>query len=520
MAQISIALLHPPVAKPSEAPAGVARLAGALKAHGVRCKVIDANIRGLHHLLHCLAEPRDTWGKRARRHLDSHIANLRSARILDNFDRYKRAIADINHLLSAAGRDDNIRVGLADYHDRNLSPVRSADLLASAQAPERNPFFGYYQNCLLPEIRAFAPDVVGLSINYLAQALSAFALIGLIRRQLPEAKIVIGGGLVTSWHHHGNAAVDFGSLVHRMVAGPGEQALLEIAGIGTDGGPYRPDYASFAHEAYLAPGTILPFSASHGCWWRRCAFCPERAEGHRFKPLAHSIAVEQLKDLTRAVQPGLIHLLDNALSPALLKSLAAHPPGAPWYGFARFAAPLDAPEFCRNLAAAGCVMLKLGLESGDQKVLDALHKGIRLETASRVLNNLYEAGIAAYVYLLFGTPAEDEAAAQKTLRFVSTHSPLIDFLNTAVFNLPQHSPDSAGLKTRDFYPGDMALYKDFEHPQTWSRASVRRFLEKEFKRHPSIRPILLRDPPVFTSNHAPFFLKRCRFFDANSHIGE
>ncbi len=34
---------------------------------------------------------------------------------------------------------------------------------------------------------------------------------------------------------------------------------------------------------------------------------------------------------------------------------------------------------------------------------------------------------------------------------------------------------------------------------------VRQFLDKEFKRHPAIAPILRRDPPIFTSNPAPFF---------------
>ena len=397
---------------------------------------------------------------------------------------------------------------MADYHDRSLSPVRSADLVASAHMPERNPFFGYYQNCLVPELKTFSPDVVGLSVNYLSQALCAFALIGLLRRQLPQVKIVIGGGLVTSWCQHANAAIDFGDLVHRMVAGPGEQALLQVAGIKSDCAPYLPDYAPFAQEAYLAPGTILPFSASHGCWWRRCAFCPERAERRPFQPLPHSIAVGQLKDLTRRLRPDLIHLLDNAVSPALLKALSANPPGAPWYGFTRLAAPLDDLDLCRQLAAAGCVMLKLGLESGDQQVLDALNKGIRLETASRILNNLHKAGIGAYVYLLFGTPAEDETAARRTLDFVSAHSRMIGFLNVAVFNLPLHSPDAAGLQTRDFYQGDMALYKDFRHAKGWSRARVRQFLDKQFKRHPAIRPIILRDPPVFTSNHAAFFVGR------------
>ena len=113
----------------------------------------------------------------------------------------------------------------------------------------------------------------------------------------------------------------------------------------------------------------------------------------------------------------MIHLLDNALSPVLLKALAADPPGAPWYGFARVTPHLTDPQFCRQLKESGCVMLKLGLESGDQAVLDALKKGVELETVAAALKNLKEAGIATYVYLLFGTPAETPEAARRTLSF-------------------------------------------------------------------------------------------------------
>jgi hypothetical protein len=63
-----------------------------------------------------------------------------------------------------------------------------------------------------------------------------------------------------------------------------------------------------------------------------------------------------------------------------------------------------------------------------------------------------------------------------------------------------------GLCTTHFYDGDLSLYRNFEHPGGWHRHRVRRFLDAEFKRHEAIAPILRRDPPIFTSNHAPFFI--------------
>jgi hypothetical protein len=510
MAEKSILLIHPPVAKPSEPPAGIARLTGALRSHGIGCTVIDANIEGLYDLLSRIQLPADTWSRRAHRHLDAHLASLRSLEVYGVPDKYRRAVADINRLLSLVGKDSKIRVSLANYEDDRLSPVRSADLAHAARHPEENPYFHYFEARILPAVAAGRPDIIGLSINFLSQALCAFALIGLLKRVFPQIAIVIGGGLITSWLKREDCLRPLSPWVDRMVGGAGEAALVEAAGKSVKRKHHRPDYDDLYPQAYLSPGFVLPFSASSGCWWRRCNFCPERAEKSPFRPLPKAAAVEQLTGLVLHTRPAMIHLLDNAIAPALLKELAARPPGVPWYGFVRIGPPLDDPQFCRALARSGCAMLKIGLESGDQNVMDALEKGIQLETAVNVLHNLRDAGIATYVYLLFGTPAEDRAAAERTLAFTVAHHDCIDFLNLAIFNLPVVGTETEGLLSRQFYAGDLQLYTDFEHPKGWNRASVRQFLEKEFKKHPAIQPILRRDPPVFTSNHAAFFAPRKR----------
>ncbi len=503
-----ICLIHPPVAKPSEPPAGVTRLAGALRGHGVSCSIIDANLEGLLAVVRQDHNVRDTWSARARRHLDRHLAALRSMETYRHPDRYRRAVADINRLLEIAGENQTIRIGLANYSDQALSPVRSDHLIRAARRPDRNPFFAYYQQALIPRLLSSPPDIVGVSINYLSQALCAFSLIGMLRTALPESKIVIGGGLVTSWSRRIDLLTCFHGFVDRVVAGPGESALLQSAGINISRKHCLPAYQDLLGHAYLSPGRVLPYSASSGCWWRKCAFCPERAEQQAYRPLPHSIVTDQLRQLCRAIDPVMIHLLDNALSPALLKALALNPPGAPWYGFVRIAAPLDDPEFCKQLAASGCAMLKIGLETGDPKVLEAMDKGTDLAAASRMLHNLKRAGIATYVYLLFGTPVEDETSAQKTLSYIAARADDIDFLNLAIFNLPVASQQACELDLRDFYPGDLALYSDFIHPKGWNRANVRRFVEKKVKKHPRIQPILRHDPPIFTSNHAPFLKQR------------
>ena len=128
-----------------------------------------------------------------------------------------------------------------------------------------------------------------------------------------------------------------------------------------------------------------------------------------------------------------------------------------------------------------------------------------LSLASRALENLKKAGVGTYVYLLFGTPVETETEARRTLEFTVRHSGQMDYLNLAIFNLPAYGSEAENLETQKFYEGDLSLYSSFSHPRGWNRNLVRAFLDKEFKRHPAIAPIVRREPPIFTSNHAPFF---------------
>lgn len=499
-------LINPPVVKPGEPPAGIAKLAGVLAANNIPCTVLDANIEGLLFLAGRPVVASDTWGRRAIKNGADNIDALRDPATYRSLDRYKRAVRDVERLLALASGGTGDTIGLSDRQHPVLSPLRSADLIAAAGLHQHDPFADYFRERLPQVIGQCSPRVIGISLNYLSQALSAFAMIGYLRQEFPGLKIVLGGGLVTSWMKRPDWNDPFAGLVDRCVAGPGERPLLDLLGADPAQRMHgAPDYSAFPRADYLSPGFILPYSGSSGCYWSKCSFCPETAEDNPYQPVPPATALADLSALTTATRPALLHLLDNSVSPALMTALAGKPLGVPWYGFARIGRELADPDYCRELKASGCVMLKLGLESGDQGVLDRLQKGLDLDLASRVLGNLRSAGIASYVYLLFGTPEEAEAEARTTLAFTVRHAGSISFLNLAVFNMPVCSPEAKGYATERFYEGDLSLYTGFKHPRGWDRKVVRMFLDREFKKHHAVSSILKRDPPLFTSNHAAFF---------------
>jgi hypothetical protein len=470
------------------------------------CRLLDANLEGLLSLLGSTAEPHDTWGRRAYRGLEANLAGLRGLEVYKNRDRYQRVVADVNRMLELAGLGKNIALGLSNYQDAVLSPLKSADLRHAAEHPEENIFYGYFAKRLREVLTAQRPIMVGFSLNYLSQAITAFAMIGFVRKVEPALTIVAGGGLVTSWLSNPAWENPFGDLIDHLIPGPGAKRLITLLGEKDLLPHHRPDFADLPLNDYLSPGFILPYGASSGCYWNKCSFCPEKAEKN---PYAASPVAQVLHDidlLAQQTRPVMLHFLDNAINPALLKKLASRPLQVNWYGFARIHPVLTDVDFCRALRRSGCVMLKLGLESGNQDVLDSMQKGIDLGMVAGALQALRKAGIGIYVYLLFGTPSESIVEARHTLDFITKYADTITFLNLAIFNMPVCSQEAGSLEVSSFSECDLSLYTDFIHPRGWDRQAVRKFLDREFKRHPAIAAILRREPPHFTSNHAPFLL--------------
>ncbi|MGI9569684.1 MAG: radical SAM protein, partial [Desulfobulbia bacterium] len=98
----NILLVNPPVAKPSEPPAGIARLAGGLRENGIASEVLDLN-------LHCLlaefdhdVEAQDRWSRRASKNRQYNLAQIKSPELYHSFDRYQRVVSDLGRVLSLA----------------------------------------------------------------------------------------------------------------------------------------------------------------------------------------------------------------------------------------------------------------------------------------------------------------------------------------------------------------------------------------------------------------------------------
>ncbi|MHB8874281.1 MAG: B12-binding domain-containing radical SAM protein [Myxococcaceae bacterium] len=508
----------------------MAVLLGHLKARGLEAQAIDANLEGYLHLLepgrlHAAAGAHPATSlKRAIRHAGDSLALLRSPGARGSFARYSTAVRHLNTALSAYPAEGG-ELTLGDFVHPGLSEFSPADLERLTRGEARTVFAGYFREVLLPRIERARPRLVALSVNFRNQVLPAFELAGMLRRALPGVPIVGGGGMFSSWRaplkELGLRFTAFG----RVVLGPGEAPLFALAS-GAAGPDYlledasqvslAPDYDFAPLGDYLSPERVLPVSATRGCYWRRCLFCPESAAPtHPYRCGPPKVFPTLLRELSQRHRVRHFHLTDAAVPVNVLRQLAAHPAemdGLAWHGFVRFEKALLDEELVNGLARSGCTLLQLGLESGSQRVLDRLAKGTRLDEVSRILANLARAGIAAYVYIMLGTPGETEEDAELTRRFLEEHAPAIGFLNLAIMNLPRDAPllddpERHGIRSSTLL-GDcepLGLYQSFEAAHGWQRAQARRFLQRRLLGSPAIRDITGRTPPLFTSNHAFLF---------------
>lgn len=528
---MDILLLHPPAAKAAEPPLGTAILLAYLRQSGYAASAVDANLEAYLYLLEA-SRLQQAAGvapapglRRAIRNAPRALQLLRSAAAGDSFARYSAAVHHLNQALQSYCGDGAERLTLGDYSHAGLSEFAPEDLERLTAGEQTTLFADYFRESLLPRIVSMAPRLLALSVSYRHQILPAFELAGQLRRALPQLTLVGGGGIFSAWRSElRSRKLRFAAFDH-IVFGPGEGPLAAlVAGKGGDdyfleGGDsvgFRPDYSFAPVGEYLSPRPVLQVSASRGCYWRRCQFCPEAATPtHPYSSLAPREFPQLLRSLRQTHGVEHFHLTDNAIPVNVLRALAAgpnHDSPLSWHGFVRFEQALLDEALVAGLAAGGCRLLQLGLESGSQALLDRIGKGTRLEEVSRILANLQRAGIASYVYVMLGVPGESQADAEQTLSFLEAHAEAIGFLNFSIMNLPRESelldsPQAAGIAALAPLPAGepLGLYRGFTPVSGWGRSEARRFLQQRLLASAAIRAIVQRTPPLFTSNHAFLF---------------
>ncbi len=199
-----------------------------------------------------------------------------------------------------------------------------------------------------------------------------------------------------------------------------------------------PDFSNFHLEAYHSPVPVLPYLSSRGCFWGRCAFCTHQKTYLAYREESVEKTVEALAALKERHGVSHFNLVDEMIHPNRFRSLAQalvrKSLRVRWSAYAKPTRGFDG-DTLNELHRAGLRVVLWGVESGSQRVLDAMKKGVRVEDAGRVLTSSHGAGIWNLVFLLFGFPSETEAEWEATLGFLEDHRESVDALSKSRFVL-------------------------------------------------------------------------------------
>ena len=89
--------------------------------------------------------------------------------------------------------------------------------------------------------------------------------------------------------------------------------------------------------------------------------------------------------------------------------------------------------FAQRLYDGGMRLAKIGFESGSQKMLDAMNKGMYVESNKNVLRALHMAGINVHGYFMYGYNGETSSDIEKTEIFIKEERPMLTSLATSFY---------------------------------------------------------------------------------------
>lgn len=189
-----------------------------------------------------------------------------------------------------------------------------------------------------------------------------------------------------------------------------------------------PRYDLFPLQDYMNAKPIkeLNMITSRGCPFN-CLFCQpysKDAFGLKIRRRSPKLIVDEIERIQQEIKPHIIFFCDDMVIPEYIRDLCNEIIGRKvrfiWRCMAR--ACLD-KDILRLMKKAGCVNIAFGVESGSQKVLDALNKTMKVERVAQQFKDCRDVGIFSHAFLMVGNPEEGEDDIEKTIEHVRDIKP-------------------------------------------------------------------------------------------------
>ena len=169
-----------------------------------------------------------------------------------------------------------------------------------------------------------------------------------------------------------------------------------------------PDYESLDFSQYRIPNGVNT-EISRGCT-AKCTFCDE-THFWKYRQRRAVDLIAEIEWLYYNKGVNVIWFIDSLVN-GNLKELRAFAKGIiakglkiNWTGYARCNGNMDF-EYLKDLKDSGCIMLNYGIESGSQKVLDAMDKNVTVQEMEDNFKHGTQLGIYNATNWIIGFPNE------------------------------------------------------------------------------------------------------------------
>ncbi|SDD77703.1 hopanoid biosynthesis associated radical SAM protein HpnJ [Sphingomonas sp. YR710] len=170
----------------------------------------------------------------------------------------------------------------------------------------------------------------------------------------------------------------------------------------------------------------VSFYTGRGCK-SRCTFClwPQTVGGHNYRTRSIAHVIEEVKYVQREMpEVKEIFFDDDTLTDNLprVEELARElgKLGVVWSCNAKANVPHSTLKVMKE---GGCRLLLVGYESGNQKILHNIKKGLRVDVARQFTKDCHELGIVIHGTFILGLPGETLETIEETITFAKDIDP-------------------------------------------------------------------------------------------------
>jgi radical SAM superfamily enzyme YgiQ (UPF0313 family) len=346
-------------------------------------------------------------------------------------------------------------------HDINVIYIESIPALV-AYLQKRGFVVDVYQGKYIPEIvdyiAAHRPRYIGISVPFTFMAENARKLLIGIKIHFPSIPIIMGGTHVTI------CPEDFIPIADYVCVGDGEHYLdLLLSGFEPTVKPLpldeipEPVWIKKPFQRLITGDKAYPYSSSRGCPFA-CGFCSNWLLSNR--KIRYKSIRRVLKDLQEYKTQGIncFAFRDETFTADIkrVRQLC--------YNINR--AKLDITWWCQTRAGlideitlhtmkkAGCIGISIGVESGNERILQLMNKQITKQQIQDSLKTIKAQHLVTYAGFMIGHPWDTKETIEETITFADELKPdyvgysiTIPYPGTRYNSIVQ---ETGGVKTMDY----------------------------------------------------------------------